>query len=101
MSTIGINFFLQLTGNIFANKYGTVYTKSLGSFDDPFTVTVVNQLINISRVVISMTLVDRIERRSVTLFSISSARDGKLTIEFKTSFAPRLYDSNFGLVNYD
>ncbi|KAF4448421.1 sugar transporter, partial [Fusarium albosuccineum] len=66
MITIGINFFLQLTGNIFANKYGTVYIKSLGSVD-PFTMTVINQLVNLSGVVVSMSLVDRIGRRPLLL----------------------------------
>lgn len=60
--TIGINFFLQLTGNIFANKYGTVYIKSLGSVD-PFTMTVINQVVNLFGVVVSMALVDRVGRR--------------------------------------
>lgn len=62
MITVGINFFLQLTGNIFANKYGTVYIKSLDSVD-PFTMTVVNQLVNLTGVVVSMALVDRVGRR--------------------------------------
>ncbi|KAM5347547.1 hypothetical protein ACJ41O_007371 [Fusarium nematophilum] len=66
MITIGINFFLQLTGNIFANKYGTVYIKSLGSVD-PFTMTVINQLVNLSGVAVSMSLVDRIGRRPLLL----------------------------------
>lgn len=62
MITVGINFFLQLTGNIFANKYGTVYIKSLGSVD-PFIMTITNQIINLFGVVISMSLVDRVGRR--------------------------------------
>ena len=60
--TCGVNFFLQLTGNTFANKYGTVYIKSLGSVD-PFIMTVVNQLVSMMAVVLSMALVDRIGRR--------------------------------------
>lgn len=70
MITVGINFFLQLTGNIFANKYGTVYIKSLGSVD-PFTMTVVNQLVNLSGVVLSMSLVDRVGRRPMLLLGSS------------------------------
>lgn len=62
MITLGINFFLQLTGNIFASKYGTVFIKSLNS-TDPFTMTVINQLVNLIGVVISMSLVDRVGRR--------------------------------------
>lgn len=60
--TCGVNFFLQLTGNTFANKYGTVYIKSLGSVD-PFVMTVVNQLVSMMGVVVSMALVDRMGRR--------------------------------------
>ena len=65
--TGSVNFFLQITGNIFANKYGTVYIKSLDSVD-PFVMTVVNQLVNLTGVVISMSLVDRVGRR----FAMSS-----------------------------
>ncbi|KAL1856885.1 hypothetical protein VTK73DRAFT_8217 [Phialemonium thermophilum] len=62
--TCGVNFFLQLTGNTFANKYGTVYIKSLGTVD-PFVMTVVNQLVNLLGVVVSMALVDRMGRRTM------------------------------------
>ena len=62
MITCGVNFFLQLTGNTFANKYGTVYIKSLGSVD-PFVMTVVNQLVSMLGVLVSMALVDRMGRR--------------------------------------
>lgn len=60
--TCFVNFFLQLTGNTFANKYGTIYIKSLGSLD-PFVMTVVNQLVNLMGVVFSMSLVDKMGRR--------------------------------------
>lgn len=60
--TCGVNFFLQLTGNTFANKYGTIYIKSLGTVD-PFVMTVVNQLVSLMGVVVSMALVDRMGRR--------------------------------------
>ncbi|KAJ3547155.1 hypothetical protein NM208_g1656 [Fusarium decemcellulare] len=43
-----------------------VYIKSLGSVD-PFTMTVINQLVNLSGVVVSMSLVDRIGRRPLLL----------------------------------
>lgn len=62
MITCGVNFFLQLTGNTFANKYGTVYIKSLQSVD-PFVMTIVNQLVSLLGVVVSMSLVDRLGRR--------------------------------------
>ncbi|KAI1414454.1 general substrate transporter [Hypoxylon sp. FL1857] len=63
----GVNFFLQLTGNTFANKYGTVYIKSLGSVD-PFVMTIVNQLVSLLGVVVSMSLVDRWGRRQMLFF---------------------------------
>ncbi|KAJ2984954.1 hypothetical protein NUW58_g5795 [Xylaria curta] len=65
--TCGVNFFLQLTGNTFANKYGTVYIKSLGTVD-PFIITIVNQLVSLLGVVVSMLLVDRIGRRNMIFF---------------------------------
>lgn len=60
--TCGTNFFLQLTGNVFANKYGTVYIKSLGTID-PFLMTIINQLVQLLGVVFAMNLVDRWGRR--------------------------------------
>lgn len=60
--TVGVNFFLQLTGNTFASKYGTVYIKSLGAVE-PFVMTVVNQVVNLTGVVLSMILIDRVGRR--------------------------------------
>ncbi|RYP61059.1 hypothetical protein DL769_007883 [Monosporascus sp. CRB-8-3] len=62
MVACGVNFFLQLTGNTFANKYGTIYNQPLHSVD-PYLMTVVNQLINLLGAVVSMSLVDRWRRR--------------------------------------
>ncbi|KAH8881161.1 general substrate transporter [Thozetella sp. PMI_491] len=65
--TSGVNFFLQITGNTFANKYGTVYIASIGTVN-PFVMTIVNQLASLLGVVLSMVLVDRIGRRPILIW---------------------------------
>ncbi|EFQ99026.1 hypothetical protein MGYG_02038 [Nannizzia gypsea CBS 118893] len=59
---IGVNVFLQATGQVFTARYSAVYIKSLGTVD-PFTITIVNQLVNLLGVTISMLLVDHLGRR--------------------------------------
>jgi MFS transporter, SP family, sugar:H+ symporter len=60
--TVGTNFFLQITGQVFTAKYGTVYIQSLGTID-AFTMTAINQAINVSAVLVAMYLADKIGRR--------------------------------------
>lgn len=64
--TIGTNFFLHITGQIFASKYGAVYIKSLESLN-PFTMVTVNQVCNLVAVVIAMATVDRWGRRPLLM----------------------------------
>lgn len=62
MSVIGVNFFLQATGSIFASVYGAIFVKQLG-FINPFTVTMITSSINIVMCVCSMVLLDKLGRR--------------------------------------
>ncbi|KAL0940279.1 vegetative cell wall protein gp1 [Colletotrichum truncatum] len=64
MSVIGVNFFLQATGSIFASVYGAIFVKQLG-FINPFTVTMITSSINIVMCVCSMVLLDKMGRRNV------------------------------------
>lgn len=60
--TVRINFFLQITGQVFTSRYGTIYIKSLGTVD-PFIMTIVNQAVNLIGILFSMAFVDSIGRR--------------------------------------
>ncbi|KAM5439731.1 hypothetical protein MferCBS31731_004141 [Microsporum ferrugineum] len=59
---VGVNVFLQATGQVFTARYSAVYIKSLDTVD-PFSITIVNQLVNLLGVAISMVLVDHVGRR--------------------------------------
>lgn len=55
--SVGINVFLQLTGQNFVSIYGTIFLKSLGTIN-PFTLTTINTAINIVMVLITQFLTD-------------------------------------------
>ena len=55
--SVGINVFLQLTGQNFVSRYGTIFLKSLGTVN-PFTLTSINTAINIIMVLITQLLTD-------------------------------------------
>lgn len=59
-----VNFFLQATGNIFATIYGAVYVKSLGTVN-PFNITIVISLTNLTFGVAAMFTIEKIGRRCV------------------------------------
>ncbi|KAF6834706.1 vegetative cell wall protein gp1 [Colletotrichum plurivorum] len=67
MSVIGVNFFLQVTGSIFASVYGAIFVKQLG-FINPFTVTMITSSINVIMCLCSMVLLDKMGRRNVIFF---------------------------------
>jgi MFS transporter, SP family, sugar:H+ symporter len=54
---IGVNVFLQLTGQNFSTLYGTTFIKSLGTVN-PFTMTSVNTGVNIFTVLVTQALTD-------------------------------------------
>lgn len=63
---IGTNWFLQITGQVFTAKYGTVYIKSLGTVN-PFTMTAIFQAINVASVFFAMYGTDKFGRRYVSI----------------------------------
>ncbi|KAF9874435.1 vegetative cell wall protein gp1 [Colletotrichum karsti] len=67
LSVMGVNFFLQATGSIFASVYGAIFVKQLG-FINPFTVTIITSVINIFMCLGSMVLLDKMGRRNVIFF---------------------------------
>lgn len=69
--TVGTNFFLHITGQIFTTKYGTVFIKSLGTVD-AFTMTTVQKVIDVCAVFIAMFGTDRLGRRQVLSSCIQS-----------------------------
>ncbi|KAF4443542.1 hypothetical protein F53441_11397 [Fusarium austroafricanum] len=59
--TIGVNIFLQLTGQNFASKYGTLFIQSLNSVN-PFAMSCVNTSVNIVAVLLTQFLSDKTGR---------------------------------------
>ncbi|KAL1611992.1 hypothetical protein SLS60_000215 [Paraconiothyrium brasiliense] len=54
---VGVNFFLQLTGQNFASVYGTVFIKSTGVIE-PFTMSAINTSVGIVAVLLCQFLTD-------------------------------------------
>ena len=59
---LGINFFLQATGQIFVSVYGAVFIKDIGAVN-PFTMKSINSAVNIVFNLISMLLTDYTGRK--------------------------------------
>ncbi|KAH7180702.1 hypothetical protein DER46DRAFT_631456 [Fusarium sp. MPI-SDFR-AT-0072] len=59
--TIGVNIFLQLTGQNFASKYGTIFIQSLNSVN-PFVMSCINSALNIVAVFLTQFLSDKTGR---------------------------------------
>ena len=77
--TMGTNFFLHITGQIFASKYGDVYIQSLNSIN-PFTMVTVNQVCNLVAVVVSMAPVDRWGRQPLLFLGGATQIAGLFTM---------------------
>jgi SP family sugar:H+ symporter-like MFS transporter len=60
-----VNFCQQATGQAFASQYGAIFIKSLGTVNT-FDMTLINGFINLSFTFLSMSLADKIGRRSVS-----------------------------------
>ncbi|OLN95876.1 Hexose transporter HXT15 [Colletotrichum chlorophyti] len=59
--TIGVNIFLQLTGQNFSSKYGTIFIQSLGTVN-PFVMSCINSALNIVTVFFTQLMTDKIGR---------------------------------------
>ncbi|KAM0429236.1 hypothetical protein ACHAPT_006450 [Fusarium lateritium] len=59
--TIGVNIFLQLTGQNFNSKYGTIFIQSLGTVN-PFAMSCINSSVGIATVFLTQILTDRTGR---------------------------------------
>ncbi|KAF4835866.1 MFS transporter fmqE [Colletotrichum tropicale] len=61
-----MNFFQQATGQAFASTYGAIFIKDIGTVN-PFTMTIVNAIVNLVMVFIGLYLTDRVGRRPLLL----------------------------------
>ncbi|KAJ3951634.1 hypothetical protein N0V92_011948 [Colletotrichum tropicale] len=61
-----MNFFQQATGQAFASTYGAIFIKDIGTVN-PFTMTIVNAIVNLIMVFIGLYLTDRVGRRPLLL----------------------------------
>lgn len=66
---IGVNFYLQATGQLFTALYGALFVKSLGTVN-PFTITCTISAVNVLTALLSMSLTDRLGRRYAVLFTL-------------------------------
>jgi Sugar (and other) transporter. len=66
--SVGVNLFLQLTGNIFVTIYGAVFMSGLNGVN-AFTMTTINSAVNAVFTLLSQLLIDRVGRRYASNFS--------------------------------
>ncbi|KAL6353639.1 hypothetical protein LRP88_14137 [Fusarium phalaenopsidis] len=59
--TVGVNIFLQLTGQNFSSKYGTIFIQSLGTVN-PFAMSCINSSVGIVTVFFTQMLTDKTGR---------------------------------------
>jgi hypothetical protein len=59
--SIGVNIFLQLTGQNFSSVYGTIFIQSIGTVN-PFTMNTINIAVNIVTVLFSQAITDKVGR---------------------------------------
>lgn len=63
---MGVNFFQQATGQAFSSQYGAIFIRSLGTVN-PFTMSIVSSVIGAFGVLISLSTVDKIGRKYVSI----------------------------------
>jgi MFS transporter, SP family, sugar:H+ symporter len=59
---IAMNFFQQATGQAFASTYGTIFIGDIGTIN-PFTMAIINSIVNLCMVFVGLYLTDRVGRR--------------------------------------
>lgn len=57
-----MNFLQQATGQAFASTYGAIFIKDIGTVN-PFTMTIINAIVNLCMVFCGLYLNDRVGRR--------------------------------------
>lgn len=64
---VGMNFFIQATGQAFGSQYGAIFIKSLGV--DPFKLTIANSAVSAVCCLINLLISDKLGRKPLLLFS--------------------------------
>ena len=59
---VGVNIFMQSTGQIFAQVYGALFVRDIGTVN-PFSITVTIAAVNLVTAVAAMFLIDKVGRR--------------------------------------
>ncbi|RMJ17677.1 hypothetical protein CDV36_002658 [Fusarium kuroshium] len=65
---MAMNFFQQATGQAFASSYGTIFIRDIGTIN-PFTMSIVNSIVNLTAAFTGLYLVDRLGRRPLLFTS--------------------------------
>ncbi|KAJ0162987.1 High-affinity hexose transporter HXT6 [Colletotrichum tanaceti] len=63
---VTMNFLQQATGQAFASTYGAIFIKDIGTVN-PFTMTIINAIVNLCMVFVGLYLNDRVGRRPLLL----------------------------------
>ncbi|KAJ3538535.1 hypothetical protein NM208_g5871 [Fusarium decemcellulare] len=61
---VAMNFFQQATGQSFASSYGAIFIRDIGAVN-PFTMTLINSIVNLMASFVGLYLVDRFGRRLI------------------------------------
>ncbi|KAL8282209.1 hypothetical protein RB597_009758 [Gaeumannomyces tritici] len=65
---VAMNFFQQATGQAFASTYGAIFIRDIGTVN-PFTMSVINAIVNLCVAFVGLYLVDRYGRRPLLMIS--------------------------------
>ncbi|GKT63019.1 sugar transporter [Colletotrichum tofieldiae] len=63
---VTMNFLQQATGQAFASTYGAIFIKDIGTVN-PFTMTIINAIVNLCMVFLGLYLNDRVGRRPLLI----------------------------------
>ncbi|KAI9152327.1 Epoxide hydrolase srdG [Paramyrothecium foliicola] len=96
MIVLGTNFFLHGTGNAFANRYGTLFYKSISTVD-PFALSCIQSTVVLVVSITTLFLVDWIGRRPL-LIGGSFVQLSGLLILGGLGLVPRTYSSSAGII---
>ncbi|KAH7347319.1 general substrate transporter [Plectosphaerella cucumerina] len=95
--TLGVNVFLQLTGQNFSSKYGTIFIQSLGTVN-PFVMACINSALGITAVFFTQFMTDRVGRVPLLIAGASVQTAALMTMGGLGTVANPSYGIRTGIV---